>query len=97
MPANPDPGGDQPDSLLVIMSRDKREKRGESPVEVSRRTCLETVVSGGAVPARPQLSPEGSVLWVGEIRFGHGCAMGNPDLSLRGGSSARVGVSREGV
>lgn len=43
MPANPDPKGDQPDSLLVITSRDKHEKHGESLLEVSRPTCLETI------------------------------------------------------
>lgn len=42
-------------------------------------------------------STEGSVLWVGEIHFDHGCVMGNPNLSLHIGSSARAVMSREGV
>lgn len=42
---------------------------------------------------QPQLSIEGSVLWAGEIQFGHGCVMGNPELLLP--SKSREGVEQE--
>lgn len=35
------------------------------------------------------------MLWVGEIQFGHGCVMGNPDLLLP--SESREGVEQQQV